>query len=300
MLRAALTSRSWRRAAAARPLPHVQRHPVAGRPRTPSTSSTTGTSGRPRPGRGRTTGTCTPACARSSRQAASEMARARQWLPSMLRTCRSSITTAWFSRTSRVVSLCRWSRRRSVIRACTRATLPAGLGPVRRPALLAGQLPLRPGQPDPVAALVARVGDLLPGRQGDQRRDPGVDTDHGVGRRAAWTVDLAQQRHVPAPGRVPGHGHRAGLGPVGQRPRPEDVQRLGHLRQRQRAVAEAERRAGVLRRRPRRRLRLERRVPGPLVPEVRERALQVPQRLLQRHRGHLGRGTPARGRASTR
>src|SRR5690606_11244432 len=60
---------------------------------------------------------------RNSRQLASEMARAREWLRSMLRTVRSSITTVWFSRTSRVVSLCRKSRRRSVIRAWMRATL---------------------------------------------------------------------------------------------------------------------------------------------------------------------------------
>ena len=31
--------------------------------------------------------------------------------------------TVWFSRMILVVSLCRWSRRRSVMRACTRATL---------------------------------------------------------------------------------------------------------------------------------------------------------------------------------
>src|SRR5699024_1977419 len=39
-----------------------------------------------------------------------------------LRTKRSSITTTWFSRTSRVDSLCRKSFLRSVMRACTRAT----------------------------------------------------------------------------------------------------------------------------------------------------------------------------------
>ena len=46
-------------------------------------------------------------CPRNWFQAASDIARARQWFLTMLRTDRSSITIAWFSRTSRVVSLCR-------------------------------------------------------------------------------------------------------------------------------------------------------------------------------------------------
>jgi hypothetical protein len=77
---------------------------------------------------------------RSSRQAASEIARARWWLRVMFRTLRSSITTAWFSRTSRVVSLCRWSRRRSAIRACTRATLRLVLALLAEPFCLRASL----------------------------------------------------------------------------------------------------------------------------------------------------------------
>ncbi len=60
---------------------------------------------------------------RSSVQLASEMARARVRFLSMFRTVRSSITIVWFSRTSRVVSLCRKSLRRSAIFAYTRPTL---------------------------------------------------------------------------------------------------------------------------------------------------------------------------------
>src|SRR5699024_5249461 len=59
---------------------------------------------------------------RSSVQDASEIARASLPFLTRLRTERSSITTTWFSRTSRVDSLCRKSCRRSVMRACTRAT----------------------------------------------------------------------------------------------------------------------------------------------------------------------------------
>ncbi|KUN89778.1 hypothetical protein AQJ66_01500 [Streptomyces bungoensis] len=59
---------------------------------------------------------------RSSVHDASLIARASEWFFSRLRTVRSSITTIWFSRTRRVDSLCRKSRRRSAIRAWTLAT----------------------------------------------------------------------------------------------------------------------------------------------------------------------------------
>src|ERR1700677_1301906 len=51
----------------------------------------------------------------------------------MFRTLRSSITTAWLSRTSRVVSWCRKSFRRSAIRAWTRATLTRALSRFAEP-----------------------------------------------------------------------------------------------------------------------------------------------------------------------
>src|SRR5690625_665340 len=59
---------------------------------------------------------------RNSAQDASEIARASLLFLTRLRTERSSITTTWFSRTSRVDSLCRQSFLRSVMRACARAT----------------------------------------------------------------------------------------------------------------------------------------------------------------------------------
>ena len=120
MVRAALTSRSWRasqrhshsRTCSGRPsrtAPHTEHALDEANQRSTTTRS------RPYHRHLYSTGS------RSSRHAASEMARASEWLPSMLRTCRSSITIAWFSRTSRVVSLCNRSRRRSVIRAYTLA-----------------------------------------------------------------------------------------------------------------------------------------------------------------------------------
>src|ERR1035438_8872894 len=71
--------------------------------------------------------------ARICRHAASEIARARWWLRTMFFTLRPSITTAWLSRTSRVVSLCRKSFRRSAIRAWTRATLSRALSGFAEP-----------------------------------------------------------------------------------------------------------------------------------------------------------------------
>jgi hypothetical protein len=56
--------------------------------------------------------------------------------------------------------------------------LEPGLVPVRGALLGAGQPPLRQREPCPVTAFVPGVGDLLPGRQGDQGRDPRVDADN--------------------------------------------------------------------------------------------------------------------------
>ena len=204
MLRAALTSRSWRRPAAARPLPHVQRQSRRGRLRTPNTPSTRGTSGRRPPGRGRTTGTCTPPWSAAPATPASEMARASEWLASMLRTCRSSITTAWFSRTSRVVSLCRWSRRRSVIRACTRATCRRAFSRFADPRCVRASARCARASRTRSRPLVARVGDLLPAGQGDQDVTPASIPTTASRGRAVLDGDLAQQRHVPAPRRCRG------------------------------------------------------------------------------------------------
>src|SRR5260221_315306 len=52
-------------------------------------------------------------------------------------------------------------------------------------------------------------------------------------------------------------------------------------------VSDAHRRAGVLRREPRLLAGLDRRILRPLLPEVRECALQVPKGLLQRHAGDI-------------
>src|SRR5690606_40099468 len=89
-------------------------------------------------------------------------------------------------------------------------SLPARLCPVRSVTPgLAGKLPLRLGEAGAVAALVAGGGDLLPGREGQKGVEPDVDADGraGGGERLDGRV-LAQQGHMPASGRVLGHGHR--------------------------------------------------------------------------------------------
>jgi hypothetical protein len=160
--------------------------------------------------------------------------------------------------------------------------LGAGLGPVVR---AARQVPLRTGKEHPFP--VSGVGDLLPGGDSRQGRQPGVDTDLGRHRWERFDGGVDQDRHVPPPGRVTRHRHRGGLGTVGEWTRPDDVQGPVHLGQDQRAVAPPERRPGVLGRCPRLLAGLELRVLGAFVEEVGERLLQVSQALPQRDRGHL-------------
>ncbi len=62
-------------------------------------------------------------CRTNSDQPASEMARESGRSLTIPRTLRSSTTIAWFSRTSRVLNLWRWSRLRSATRACNLASL---------------------------------------------------------------------------------------------------------------------------------------------------------------------------------
>ena len=286
MLRAALTSRSWVAPQGQRPLPHVQRHPVADGPAR------------------RTHLRRREPAVDHDQVAAVPLAlvlhHGPQLPPARVGDGAGQAVVAEHVADLQVLDHDRLvladESSRELVQVVTAAVgdpgvhpghPPAGLLPVRRPALRAGVRALRPREPDAVGPLVARVGDLLPGGQGDQGGDARVDPDHGIGGRAVLDGDLAQQRHVPAARAVAGHGHGRGLGPVRQWARPADVERLGHLRQRQRAVPVAERRARVFGRRPRSPLGLERRVLRPLLPEVRERALQVPQCLLQRHAGHL-------------
>src|SRR5271166_3832783 len=66
-------------------------------------------------------------CRTNSDHPASEMARESDRSLTIPRTLRSSTTIAWFSRTSRVLSLWRWSRRLSATRACRRARLMRAL-----------------------------------------------------------------------------------------------------------------------------------------------------------------------------
>ncbi len=161
------------------------------------------------------------------------------------------------------------------------------LRPVGRAFGLAGELPLRLGEPVPVPPLMPRVGDLLPGRERGQGGDARVDAD-GTGYRAERPDrGLHQDRHEPPARAVPADGDSGRFRAPGQRARPHDRERRVHLGEPQMPVAPPERGPGVLRRRAGMLPRLEPGVLRPLVPERRERALQMAQRLLQRHAGHL-------------
>ena len=165
----------------------------------------------------------------------------------MFRTVRSSNTTAWLSRTSRVVSLCRKSLRRSVIRAWTRATLsralsrfaePFWLRAIRRCASASRARSRRSCRGLAIFSPVDRVS---------QGRDPRVDADNAIAGRMGLDRALAQHRHEPASGRVPADRHRGRFRAVRQGTRPHDGQLPGHLREMQLAVAVPEPRPGVLR-----------------------------------------------------
>ncbi len=163
----------------------------------------------------------------------------------------------------------------------------------------AGQHALRLGQPAPPGPFMPGVGDLPVAvgqtidrtRQRDQRTDPRVDTDRLPDRVQPADRLLAQNGHKPPSRRITRHRHRRRLHPLRQRTRPHNVQRTVHPGQEQLTVAVTEPRTGVLRRRPRPLPRLEHRVAGPLGEEVRKPRLQMPQRLLQRHRRHLAEET---------
>lgn len=165
--------------------------------------------------------------------------------------------------------------------------LHAGLGPVVGALGLAGQLSLSAGETGAVPALMLRVGDLLPGGQGHQGGDPGVQADRRVGGGGRGDGVLDEHRDEPAPGAVTGHGHRRRLRPLGKRTRPADVQGLGRLGQSQSPVAPREGAAGVLGRRPGLLPALVARVLRPPGEEVPERRLEMAQRLLERDGGHL-------------
>ena len=284
------------RPAAARPLPHVQRQAVAGRPRTPNTPSTTGTSGRRRPGRGRTTGTCTPACPAAPASAASEMARAR-------RVVAEHVADLQVLDHDRLVLADEPSRQLVQVVAAPvgdpgvhPGDLAGGPSPGSPTRAACGPAPVAPGRAGPGRArswrglvtfspvdrvtsdvtpastpTTASVGravlDGAPRTAGTRASaPPGPRTRSPCWARhpraaAATSGCPAARSSSPASARRPGSGTRTGCTP------PTPATRL---------------------------LGLERRVLRPLLPEVRERALQVPQALLQRHAATPRTGTPAR------
>jgi hypothetical protein len=160
-----------------------------------------------------------------------------------------------------------------------------------RPVAGALLLPRQPtcGQRKTVAVppLVAGIGDLFAAGQGNQRGQARIHTNLARAGSQVTGTGLHEDRHEPPSGRIPRHSHRRGLKSLGQRTRPHNCQWLRQLGKSELSVSSPERRAGVLRSGPRSLARLEARIPGPLLPKVRERLLQVPQALLQRYRRNL-------------
>ena len=215
MLRAAFTSRSCTVAAAARPLPHVQRQALAQRSRTRSTPSTTGTSGRPRPGRGRTTAHLYSSMPRSSRQPASLTARASVWLLEHVAHRSGPRSRPLGSRGRAESTACAGDP--GAGRRSARARGPPSGGP-------------SPGSPSP-SLLRASCRCARASRCRSRRSWRGLATFSPVdsvtrdvipastpttasdGRGVVATVSSHSRDTKPAPGRVPRDGHRASARP---------------------------------------------------------------------------------------
>ncbi|SFR30045.1 hypothetical protein SAMN04488564_12634 [Lentzea waywayandensis] len=165
------------------------------------------------------------------------------------------------------------------------AELETSFGPVGAADLLSTQDSLGSCQPDPLAAPVPGIGDLLPGRERQEMLKADVNAHDRVrGRQRSHAGVVTQQGNEPTSGSISRHGDCRGHRTFRQRSGPADVQRFGHLRQRQHTSAPTETRTCVLGARSRPLTRLESWVPGASRPEVGERSLQMPERLLQRHR----------------
>ena len=258
-----------------------------GLPRTRSTPWTRGTSGRPRRGRGRTTGTCTPPCPAAPASPRPRWRGPGSGCRACWRTCRSSITTAWFSRTSRVVSLCRWSRRRSVIRVCTRATFRRAFSRFADPRCFRASTRCARANRTRSRRSWRRLVTFSPVDNVTSDVIPAsMPTTASVGG-PSWTVTshssdtcqrpAASRDTVTVLGSAPsgrGRDQRIASGSVIF----ANVSTPSRKRNADR-VYSADAATPLT--------GLEPRVPGPFLPERRKRALQVPQALLQRHRRHL-------------
>ncbi len=161
--------------------------------------------------------------------------------------------------------------------------LNAGLGAVLRSFRLAGKSPLQSSKSLLTCRQMAGILDLLPGGERSQRRQAEVDPD-----RIAAGQFLGRHQHAAGdePAVVRLANHRDGGGLRRQWARPDDIQRLGHLRQFQYAVAVVEAALGKLGGLPAV-FAAKARIACRLAEEVAIGAVKMAERLLQRHAGHV-------------
>ena len=167
--------------------------------------------------------------------------------------------------------------------------LRCGHSPVGRAVLRTGHAPLVAGEVGGFAFQVSGIGDALAVAGHGEVADPQVDPDRpaGCGQRR-WVGHLRVEGGVPASVRVAGDSHagRFQEDRVDLRPRPDQSQRRLRLGQPQPPMLPAKRAAGVAGRLPAATRRASWVAGTPGVKRV-DGAMLVPQRLLQRHRGHL-------------
>ena len=130
---------------------------------------------------------------------------------------------------------------------------------------------------------VAWVANGLPRGEGHHGLETKVKPDHLRGDRKWVDILLHQDGDEVAVGTILGDRDRTGLGPVGQRSMPADIQRLIHLGKSQQSAIPLERIGGIGSRllMP---LFLERRVVGSPLKEIDKRSIQVPKSLLNGNR----------------
>ena len=162
--------------------------------------------------------------------------------------------------------------------------LPPCFGTVLGALFLAGETALRPRQPPLGLEVETGVLHNFPARKGDHRFEPYINADHLLCVRQHVDAFFHQQGNKVTVGGVFGDGHRRGLASIGQGTRPDDLQRVNHLRKGQLFAVPRECACGVL---------------GGLHPvfalefgircasleEVAECSFQMPQGLLERDRG---------------
>jgi hypothetical protein len=161
-----------------------------------------------------------------------------------------------------------------------------GLVPVLGALLFARMPPLSFCQLLLIFGKIARVANALTSRESHHRLDAKIKTNHFVDNWLWFNVLFYQDRDKVAVCTILGDGDRTGFGPFGQRSMPVDIQRVIHLRKRERHPIPFEGVSGIGSRLVLL-FFLESGIVSSSFKEVHKGTLQMSQRLLKRNRRNL-------------